>query len=175
MSHKDVLLQLFPLKNLGGVHDGDATVEGASLDRVQAAIFALLAEMFPDTASVTIGDWERVCAVTPGPADPLQTRRNRVVAKLQARGGLSIAYYVAFAAALGYTIEIEEMPAGTEGAGAEGIFRWRVHVTNQPLYYFLAGQSTAGEPLLWWDTATALEGPMQAIKPAHTELLFAYS
>jgi uncharacterized protein YmfQ (DUF2313 family) len=100
--HKTALLQLFPVKDLGGVHDGDATVEGASLDRIQAAGDTLLFEMFPDGADNLLADFERTCALTPSAADTYQARRDRVIAKLRARGGLSIAYFTQAASALGY-------------------------------------------------------------------------
>ncbi|KQC03903.1 MAG: hypothetical protein APR55_06670 [Methanolinea sp. SDB] len=174
MSHKNVLKMLFPVE-LGGVFDGDLALEGQQLDAAQASAERLLREMFPQTCDETIEDWERVCGLTPAPTDTLQMRQERVVRKLREFGGLSLPYFASLAEAAGYTFGIEELQAGTGGYGDEGIFRWRVTFTNTPLYYFRAGQSRAGERLVDGPSADALEGLFTEIKPAHTQIIFAYA
>jgi len=174
MSHKNVLKQLLPIE-LHGVNDADLAVEGSALDAVQARVDQLLREGYPQSCNELIADWERVCGLTPLETDTLQMRQVRVIAKLRERRGLSIPYFMSLADDFGYTITIEELPAGTDGCGDEGIFRWRVTFTGTPLYWFRTGQSRAGERLVDGPVATALEGLFTELKPAHTQIIFAYS
>jgi uncharacterized protein YmfQ (DUF2313 family) len=174
VSHKDVLKLLFPL-DLGGVFDADLELEGEYLDAAEASAEQLLREMMPQSAGDSIADWERVCGIVPDATDTLQMRQARVVAKLREQGGLSIPHFTALAASWGYTIVIEELTAGADGTGDEGIFRWRVIFLATPLYYFRAGQSRAGERLVDGPLATAMEGLFTELKPAHTQVIFAYS
>lgn len=164
---------LFPLE-LGGVFDGDIALEGKHLDAAETSAAQLLREMMPQSAGDSIEDWERVCGLTPVSADTLQIRQTRVISKLRERGGLSIPHFTALAASWGYTVTIEELLANTDGLGEEGIFRWRVTFTSTPLYYFRAGQSRAGERLVDGPLADALEGIFIDLKPAHTQVIFAY-
>ncbi|MCE5274870.1 MAG: DUF2313 domain-containing protein [Deltaproteobacteria bacterium] len=175
MLHKDVLQLLFPTE-LGGVFDADIELEGSLLDEALTSSEQLLAEIFPEQANELLTDWERVCGLTPGASDTLQLRRQKVVAKLREQGSLCRNYYIELAAYLGYTITIEELASGAEGYGDEGIFVWRVTVANNtPIYYFRAGDSSAGDYLLWWPVQTAIEGLFEDLKPAHTQIIFAYS
>lgn len=171
--HKDVLKQLMPIE-LGPLSALDMTIEGAHLDAAEASAARLLHEMFPQSASAGIADWERVCGVSPASGDSLQIRQGRVIAVLRARGGLSLPYFTALAATWGYTITIEELLAGTDGLGDEGIFRWRVTFTSTPLIYFRAGRSRAGDRLVDGPLAAAMEGLFTELKPAHTQVIFAY-
>lgn len=174
MSHKDVLKLLFPVE-LDGVSGADLELEGAHLDAAESAAAGLLREMHPQSAGDSIADWERVCGIVPVLTDMLQLRQARVIAKLRERGGLSIPHFTALAASWGYTVVIEELLAGTDGLGADGIFRWRVTFPFTPLYYFRAGQSRAGERLVEAVLATAMEGLFTELKPAHTQVIFAYT
>jgi len=171
--HFDTLKLLFPLE-LVGVFDADIALEGAALDAAQVSADLLLREMIPQTSGDTIADWERVCGVTPDTGDTLQTRQLRVISKLRATGNLSLPYYSALAVDMGYTCTIEELLAGTDGLGDEGIFRWRITFTGMPLVYFRAGQSRAGDRLVLVSVADALEGLFTDLKPAHTQVIFAY-
>jgi uncharacterized protein YmfQ (DUF2313 family) len=130
--------------------------------------------MMPQTASMTITDWERVCGLIPESADTLQMRQARVVSKLRDRGGLSIPFYVALASDFGYSVIIEELLSGTDDLGDEGMFRWRVIFQNTPMFFFRAGQSRAGDRLVDGPLADALEGLFTELKPAHTQVIFAY-
>ncbi|SQC92510.1 Uncharacterized protein conserved in bacteria (DUF2313) [Cedecea neteri] len=61
----------------------------------------LLSAIDPLTATNTLPDWERVYALIPGENDTLQQRRDRVMAALAETGGLSRAYFINLAAAMG--------------------------------------------------------------------------
>ncbi len=182
MLHKDTLKLLFPIE-LQGKFEKDIETEGKHLDAAQSNAEDLLKEFFPDGAYELLPDWERVCGLTPGADDPLQLRRDRVIKKLRELGGLSRAYFINLAASLGYTISIEELRPFMAGIGRAGdtlyiyesIWIWRVKVSGQALYYFSAGQSAAGERLLWWPAQTAMEDLLKDLKPAHTYVIFDYS
>ncbi|KAF0145128.1 MAG: phage protein [Nitrospirae bacterium] len=182
MLHKDALKLLFPL-DLGGEFERDIELEGKQLDLAQARVDDLLKEMFPDGAYELLCCWERVCGITPGADDTLQMRRDTVIRKLREIGRLDRKYFIDVAAAMGYTITIEELHpfmAGLSYAGdtlyvEESIFIWLVRIAGQSLYYFRAGQSSAGERLLWWPVQTVLENILNDLKPAHTYIIFDYS
>ena len=182
MLHKNVLKLLFPIE-LTGDFEKDIELEGEHLDAAQTRAEELLKEMFPDQSYELLPGWERVCGLTPGSDDTLQLRREMVIKKLRELGGLSRPYFIQLAASLGYTITIEELRPFMAGIGRAGdalyieavIWIWRVKIAGQSLYYFKAGQSTAGERLLWWPVQTALENILNELKPAHTFIIFDYS
>ncbi len=175
MNHHDVLKMLFPL-DLGGVFDADITIEGKYLDNLTASADTLLAEMFPDTANVTIDDWERVYAIVPPDGATLAQREAAALQKVRANlGYLTPAYFVSLAAAVGYTITIEELPPNSPGYGPESIWIWRVHAPiSQKGIYFTAGDSSAGDLLTDWTGEDILENIINNLKPAHTQVLFVY-
>jgi uncharacterized protein YmfQ (DUF2313 family) len=173
--HAKALRMLFPVE-LVGMHENDLALEGQQLDTAQASAELLLREMFPQTVDATIADWERVYDLTPDPADTLQMRQAKIIIKMRELGGLSIPYYMTLAANMGYDdITIEELAPNTDGYGPEGIFRWRVTFTGTPVYYFRAGRSRAGDPLVGGAVPTAMEGIFEELKPAHTQVIYAYA
>ncbi|MBI5205098.1 MAG: DUF2313 domain-containing protein [Nitrospirae bacterium] len=182
MLHKDSLKLLFPF-DLGGEFNKDIEIEGKYLDTAQARVDNLLKEMFPDGAYELLCCWERVCGITPGADDTLQLRRNSIIRKLREIGRLDRKYFMDVAAAMGYTITIEELHpfmAGLSYAGdtlyvEESIFIWRVHISGQSLYYFRSGESSAAERLLWWPVQTIIEDLLNDLKPAHTYIIFVYN
>ncbi len=182
MDNADVLKLLFPLPELGGVFQDDIDLEGRELDAVQTSAEQLLKEMHPDTAYYLLDSWERVYKLTPSSDDPLQVRRDAVIQKMRARGGLSRAYFIALAAVYGWTITIDELQpfmCGWNCCGdslyIEGVrWIWRVNVSGQAVYSFKAGLSAAGERLTWWVADTVLESLFTELKPAHTYVIFHY-
>ena len=183
MIHSDVLKLLFPLPvALGGVYENDTLLEGLQLDRAQESAERLLAETFPDEAHDLLPSWERVCGVTPGTDDPLQTRRNAVIRQLRSAGGLSRAYFIDMAASYGWTITIDELlpfMCGWNRCGdtlyeEAARWIWRVNIPGQAVYSFRSGISAAGERLTWWVPNTVLEELFESLKPAHTYVIFNY-
>ncbi|MFH5924542.1 YmfQ family protein [Roseomonas xinghualingensis] len=145
---------------------------------------ALLVDAFPKSAVELLPEWERTVGLPDpcsGLAPTLQQRQAQVVARLIAVGGQSIPYFVSVAAALGYEIEIEEFAPARAGAFSAGdplygeawAHAWRVHAPGATVTYFVAGGSSAGEPLAAWGNEV-LECVLSRIKPAHTNLIFAY-
>lgn len=155
------------------------------LARVDDRADDLIDEAIPNTTSELLADWERVAGLPdPCVADQVQTqaaRRMALVSKLAMRGGQSPAYFIGIAAALGFTVTIEEFRpfrAGWSSAGdllsnGDWVFTWRVHGPEVTITEFKAGQSTVGDPLRAWGNDT-LECRLSHISPAHTILQFAY-
>ena len=178
---KDTLRLLFPIE-LGGDHDADLDLDAKHLDTAQASAETLLAEMFPDQAAALLVDWERVLGTGPGPDDPLQYRRDKVVRKIREKSGLSIPYFTTLAESLGYVVKIVEPLPFMAGWGAAGdelfddsvVYQWGLEIYNQPIYEFRANGSAAGEMLSWWDSQTLIEELFRELKPAHTFVYFSY-
>lgn len=181
MSAEHTLRLLFPLE-LGGDHLANLRHDARFIDAAKVEIEALLQEIHGDATVVLLGDWERVLALTPGPEDTMQLRREQVVRKIRERGGLSRAYFTALGQAMGYDITlIEPLPfmAGWGGAGEElmddvVVHQWGVEIIGQALYHFRAGESAVGERVLWWSSRDDLEALFDRLKPAHTFVYFSY-
>jgi len=94
MTNEEVLIKLLPPKTYSEDPDSlvraDLKVHGDTLDDVQESAEGLLDEVFPDKADVTIGDWERVCALVGGEAFSLSERQDRVVSKLNEKAGIDV-------------------------------------------------------------------------------------
>lgn len=137
--------------------------------RSGAAAAGLIEDTFPATTTDFIVEWEETlglpdpCTV---PAATLAQRRNSVLAKFIASGGSTETYFIAVAAALGFTITITE--------GAAGTHQWTVHAAATNIVYFRAGIAVAGDPLASWGNSE-LECRLNMLKPAHTQVLFSYS
>jgi uncharacterized protein YmfQ (DUF2313 family) len=181
MSAETTLHQLFPIE-LGGDFGKTLAISARILDAAQASADSLLTDSFADAAVALLPDWERVLGLDVGPDDPIAYRRDQVVRKIRERGGLSRAYFIRLAAALGYAIEIVEprpSMAGIMRAGDTIIsdavrWQWGVVMPDRPVYQFRAGSSCAGERLLWWDSEPILEAIFRELKPAHTFVYFIY-
>ncbi|MTH47465.1 YmfQ family protein [Intestinirhabdus alba] len=157
--------------------------EARLMDAVGASAGRVLASITPFYASTTLSDWERIYAVSPRDGATQQERRENVLVRMAATGGLSIPYFIGLAASLGYTITISEpraFRAGVNRAGdrlfVEGMrWVWQVNVmgASTPKYRFRAGASAAGEPLLAFGESI-LESTFKDLKPAFTDCYFTY-
>ncbi len=150
-------------------------------------------------------DWERAFGL-PDPCveapQSIEARRAALIIKMTMLGGQSREFFIAVAAALGYTITITEyLPymCGVSFVGdSRGEFNpdspndwmwqlgppeiryyWTVHVSGLHLSYFHTGSGECGvDPggrLLAIGTAEDLECILNRWKPAHTEIVFDYS
>lgn len=157
--------------------------EANLMDAVKASAAQVLASITPFQASMTLSDWERVYDVVPRDGATQQERRENILVKMAATGGLSIAYFQSLATSLGYTITVTEhraFQAGVNRCGdrlfVEGMrWIWQVNVlgTKTPKYRFRAGASAAGEPLLAFGESL-LENTFKDLKPAFTDCYFTY-
>ncbi|HZR87902.1 MAG TPA: putative phage tail protein [Bradyrhizobium sp.] len=163
-----------------------ATAIAASFRRVDVAALGLLVDAFPATAVNLLPEWEQSLGLPDpcaGPSATLQQRQGLVVARFAGTGGQSVAYYVQYAANLGYPISIAQYAPFRCGMGRTGqpllgaawAYAWRVTLPLEgALTYFRTGRSAVGEPLLSFNHSI-LECALQEIKPAHTTLLFSYT
>lgn len=183
MLHRDALALLTPIR-LDGVDQADREIEGAALDAAATRAQALLREMCPGTTSEMLADWERVLGL-PDPCLPelgtMQERRAAALGKYIERGGQSRAYFIALAAALGYTVTITEFRPFQVGSSVVGDplygddwrHAWRVDAPAVTIREFAVGSSAVGDPLRSWGNAL-LECSITKLKPAHTHVLFGY-
>lgn len=156
----------------------------AEFARVDARADDLLAEIDPETTYELLEDWERVLGLPDGCTPVLGTiseRRAALIQKLAGLGGQTPAFYVALAAALGFTVvihefdpDVDDYSPGLDITGGKWRLVWRVEVLDQTDFtLFRAGVSAAGDRLTEGG-ALDLECVIRRAKPAHTLVLFSY-
>ena len=170
-------------RGLGRVQDADLLTLMPTWSRLHARLNALIGEIFPCSTFELLTEWEATLGLPDpcvGELDSVQQRVQAVCAKFAARGGQSKTYYRQVAAELGFVIQIEEYtpfvagsPAGMPAYGESWAHTWSITALADHVWYFIAGHSTAGEPLRSWGNRL-LECVFERIKPAHTILLFYY-
>jgi uncharacterized protein YmfQ (DUF2313 family) len=169
-------------------------------DQVEAlAALLLTRESDPNHTVILLPDWERAWGL-PDPciAEPLSLgeRQIALVNKMTLLGAQSRAFFIAQAAAIGYTITIREWApfmCGVSQCGDTTLFDddgsprweigppeirfyWSVRVSALRLIWFRASSGQAGiDPHLRIGAATDLECLIRRWKPAHTEVIFDYS
>jgi len=145
----------------------------------------LLVDSFPATTYELLPEWESALGLPDpcaGASPTVQQRRAQVAARLANSGGQSAAYYIGFAAKLGYGITVTNFApfrcgqsnCGQQLGNADWFFTWAVNAPLNTVVRFTAGQSAAGEPLGSWNN-NVLECELKAVAPAHTVLQFRYS
>lgn len=171
---------------------GDGSVLGAVLwgpavlfAEVEAVAAQMMDEIDPRTAVACIDDFERVLGPDPCGRDTsgmsLAARQDLAHQRWTARGGQSVAYYIALAAKRGVDITIEEcipsyadeLRAGDELVEPPEQFVWVVNLSLGAWTEFYAGESEAGERLYDYDLSD-IECDIRRVKPAHTEVVFVY-
>ena len=104
-------------------------------------------------------------------SDTIAQRRNNARAKLIALGGANKQYFIDIAAALGYTITIQEYP----DASLPSIFHWQVTALyDEDLYlrWFTSGSGVSGDPICQIIGIDTLICFIEKYKPAHTVVVF---
>ncbi|HHF4132324.1 TPA: YmfQ family protein [Haemophilus influenzae] len=189
--HKKVLAKLYPPVSYdvnGERFLAQCEVDGNAFDRLQKSAVDLLQIIEPATSNTMLSDWERLCGIKTDYTNNYQARVKRVIAKLNAIGGLSIPYFKRIAESIGYRIEIKEFSSLANDLPTTGdlaqfrneardnlIFMWRVSVLNgdDNIVYFHAGSSFAGNHLVEFGDPI-IEEFLRDLKPAHTYCYFAY-
>ena len=189
--HKKVLAKLYPPISYdvnGERFLAQCEVDGNAFDRLQKSAVDLLKIIEPSTSNTMLSDWERLCGIKTDYSNNYQARVKRVIAKLNAIGGLSIPYFKRIAESIGYHIEIKEFSPLANDLPTTGdlaqfrnevrdnlIFMWRVSVLNgdDNIVYFRAGSSFAGNHLVEFGDPI-IEEFFRDLKPAHTYCYFAY-
>lgn len=144
----------------------------------------LLVDSFPATAVELLPQWESSLGLPDpcaGPAPTIALRQNQVVARFAKSGGQTVDYFIGLALALGYVITITELSPARFGmrfgrplTGSDWAYVWQV---NAPLYGIEVahfGSARFGDRFSTWGNAV-LECELNAVKPAHTQLLFSYT
>ncbi len=152
--------------------------------RSTAAAAQVLVDANPGTTENLLIEWEESLGL-PDPctaSNPsLEQRQAAVRAKFCARGSLTSAYFIALAAALGFTITITEFatfvagrPCGGPCLGPAWAFAWQVNAPQINTFHFVAGQSAAGDPLTTYDN-TELACRITRDAPAGTTVFFVFA
>lgn len=182
------LLRLLP-RGLSWPRDADTVLAsntqglGGAFARNAGRALDLLIDAFPATTYEMLTDWESALGL-PGRctalAPSIEGRQNQVVQALVDSGGQSLDYFVSVAATLGYTITITEFAQHTVTSsvsaplnGADWAHAWQVNGLTSTVVYADVN-SPVDEPLATWGN-TVLECVFNAIKPAHTQLIFNYT
>jgi uncharacterized protein YmfQ (DUF2313 family) len=155
-----------------------------SFSRSMARGNNLLVDGFPATAVELLPEWEGTLGLPDpcaGLAPTIPQRQAAVVVRFATSGGQQAQHYIDVAAALGFPITITQftpfrvgMRVGGRLGGADWAYAWQV---NAPLYGiqpFRVGENRAGDRLATFGNAV-LECELNAIKPAHTILIFSYT
>lgn len=156
------------------------------LARINLRIADLINEADPRTALDLLDDWERVAGL-PDPcvtADDLTTERRQIAltSKLIMQGGQSRRYFIDMAAALGYpgaTIE-EYRPMTCNDTCNDALWTigdipvWQLNLPSDGGLIIATCNSTCDVPLQSWGDQ-AIECRVNRYKPAHTEVIFAYT
>lgn len=162
-----------------------ATGLGGVYARQTARANQLLVDAFPSGTVELLPEWEEALGLPDpcaGESPTVEQRRAHVVARLTNSGGQSAAYFIAYAAALGYTVSVENYApfragrsrAGDAFADQDWSQTWAVEAPLETITWFRTGIGGAGEPLAAWGN-TVLECELNAIKPAHAILQFHYT
>lgn len=153
------------------------------LASIDLAFDRLIEEADPRTTFELLAEWERAAGLPDpcgGEDQSTSQRRVSLLQKLTSLGGASSAYFIAVAATLGMVITITEFTPHDVDDDVEApllgdawAYTWQV---NAPLNTVteLTVESGADDPLAWWNHEP-LECVMEALKPAHTVVMFAYS
>jgi uncharacterized protein YmfQ (DUF2313 family) len=171
-------------RGAGSVQTADLLTLMPTWARLHGRANDLITEVFPCSTTEGLQEWESTLGLPDpctGTLGTLQQRQAAVCAKFAARGGQSIPYFIDLAERLGFVITIETFRpfragisrAGERLYGAPWAFVWRVHAPSTTVVWFRAGVSTAAEPLRSWGNEL-LECTLNAYKPAHTVIIFAY-
>jgi uncharacterized protein YmfQ (DUF2313 family) len=173
-------------RGLPMTQDGDIEILMPTWSRLHQRLNDLIGMIFPceQQPPELLAEWEATLGLPDpciGELDTVRERINAVCVKFSARGGQSKDYFIAIAAALGVEITITEFRpfevglnrAGDPLYGEAWAHAWEVNFPSTPMGYFSTGISTAGDPLRTWGNKI-IECVLDALKPAHTILIFSY-
>jgi len=152
--------------------------------RNSAAATQLLIDASPATTAALLTEWEASLGL-PDPcpaANPsVEQRQAAVRARFGARGALTVAYFEALAAALGFVITTTEFRPFAADMACDGpaydpawAFAWQVNAPAVTTFYFAADASSADDPLETYD-AGELVCRITRDAPAETTVFFVFS
>ncbi len=168
IGHRHVLAALTPIA-LGPNFAAEQAIDGDHLDQVQVGAQQLLSEMFPDTCSELIDDWERLLGlpdVCTGRLPDLSRRVAAVAAKWAEKRQLSAPALIGVAQAMGFAVTITNYAARRYGQAVFGTAycgrAW-------------ANTITITAPDIPVQDRAVLECTFARLRPAHVYLDFNYS
>jgi uncharacterized protein YmfQ (DUF2313 family) len=151
--------------------------------RIDARADDLIREIHAPSTLELLPDFERVYGLPDPCLGEEQSTPQRIASLVQrivSIDGQTPEYYIGIAATLGFTITIIEFPSFDVEDDVDSPiydtawdFAWQV---NAPLNTVgeLTVEATVADPLAWFGNAQ-LECVIEKLKPAHTEVIFAYA
>lgn len=169
-----------PVSNLSSL----MTALAGAPSRVDARGQQLIAEAFPSTTNELLAEWEATLGLPDACSGAGQTpdqRRALVVARFTDDGSQSVPYLTAYAASIGFEIDIIEFAPFRLGAsscgdpitGPEAPFLWQVRAPGTTTTLFQMGQNAMGDALGTFGNQP-LSCAMSSRKPAHTQLFLTF-
>ena len=145
----------------------------------------LLIDAFPATAIELLTDWESSVGLPDplvGQLPTIQQRQASVVARISGTGGQSAAYYISYAARLGYAVTVTcytpfrmgQQRLGQQLGGPDWAHVWAITAPITTVMPFRMGVSFMDEPMQTWGNSL-LQLEISELKPAHTILQFHYN
>ena len=181
MDYHDLLAALLPPVSYQPQAAAVFVPAAAAFTRIESRAGALALAPFARADNDFLARWEAVLGIAP--AGNMQLRAATVLARLNATGGLSIAYFKRLAAAQGFSVDIQELDSFRAGVGRAGerlngedaVWTWVIRVSGQAVRRtrFRAGVSRAGDRLSEYGTPQ-IEDIFQELKPAWTTAIFQY-
>ena len=158
--------------------------------RIEEAASAFIDDVFPDTTTNLLEDWERLLNL-PDECEPspenltIEERRQRVIQVLTTLGGQNVDFFQTLVSNFGLdidVIDVEDQPPFRAGQGRAGDRltngNWRyAFIVTAPVEnaeVFRAGQSRAGDRLRSFSNPT-IQCLINKHKPAHTIAIFRFA
>jgi uncharacterized protein YmfQ (DUF2313 family) len=154
----------------GSVQAADLLTLMPTWARLHQSANELLVDTFPCTTDELLPEWEESLGLPDpctGPLDTIEARQTAVCAKFVARGGQSLAYFEHLAEVAGLAVTIEEYAPFYTDRNRVGDRLW-----NQAGAYTW---SVTFPPDTDPAAAAALVCMFEAIKPAHTTIIWLYA
>lgn len=186
-SFRRAFLALLPMGRVWSREPDDipsllALALGQIYERQSARSLNLLTDAFPASTTELLEEWQESVGLPDpcaGDNPTLAQQRSQIVARLTDSGGSSRQYFISFAAALGYTITIDEFTPSRFGRKFGGKFggddwasAWQVNMPTFTITNLKFGDLFGKSFASWGDTVLQCE--LERIKPAHTVLIFNY-
>ena len=154
------------------------------ITKIENQAEAIYGAPYADVNNDYIYRWEQVLGLNVKASDSVAQRVEKIIAKLNDVGGLSIAYFASLAESIGYSIKIVELDQFRAGIGRctecinseEIVWVWQVNIDAPAtsVFRFRTGGSRAGELLLTFSDPI-IEKIFEDLKPAYTRVLFTYT
>jgi len=173
--HKDAVKKLMPI-DLEGDYNKDIETEGQILDKINSDLSDCMNELFPLRCSeINIKLFEETCGIKVSNKS-IDERKTAIIAQLRSQGGISVEKIIEYANSLGYDIEIIENKPALCGDAECGesiiskyniIWQFMIKIVGLLPTYFRAGESGAGEYLVYYNPDPNLLLNLNKVKPAY--------